>query len=113
MDDFKLVQSEVKKAQLAIENTSNQVSSHLRKMQTILETCAASWTGEGAAGFKTAQKGLMQDNLEIRRLLGILHNAVGQTKNLTSAKDIEVKEAFEKANKDAAARANRSGLMDV
>ncbi|OII61104.1 hypothetical protein BJP40_07045 [Streptomyces sp. CC53] len=100
-DDFKLVQEAVKDAQGIIAETGRQVTTQARQMADILETCAAGWQGAGAAGFKTAQKLLNEDHDAIRRLLDVLHNAVGQTRNLTSENDIEVLQTFQNAAKSA------------
>ncbi|OEJ94140.1 WXG100 family type VII secretion target [Streptomyces thermolilacinus] len=104
-DNFQLVEHTVKQAQNAIEETAVQISRQAREMADILETCRAGWTGAGAEGFRGAQIQLNQDHDEIRRLLDVLKNAVGQTKNLNSQNDFDVRASF--------AAINKSGLNNV
>ncbi|RKT07248.1 uncharacterized protein YukE [Streptomyces sp. 3211.6] len=104
-DNFGLADDPVVKAANKISETADAVSSQSRELADILATAAAGWTGVGADGFTTAQSQLNEDHDAIRRLLGVLHNAVSQTKNLTNAQDEEVRAEFAKLGK--------SGLDDL
>ncbi|MEU8437132.1 WXG100 family type VII secretion target [Streptomyces sp. NPDC029216] len=93
-DNFGLADDPVVKAANRISETANAVTTQARELADILATASAGWTGVGADGFTTAQSQLNEDHDAIRRLLGVLHNAVSQTKNLTNAQDAEVFAAF-------------------
>lgn len=87
---FGLADDPVTQAKNKIMQTGEEVTKQAREMANILETVSAGWTGGGAAGFKKAQSVLNEDHDTIRRLLGVLLNAVAQTKNLSNANDHEV-----------------------
>ncbi|GAA0326957.1 hypothetical protein GCM10010302_77520 [Streptomyces polychromogenes] len=108
-DDFGLADDPVVKAARKISETADAVSSQSRELADILATVGAGWTGAGADGFTRAQTDLNLDHDEIRRLLGVLHEAVTQTKNLTNAQDEEVRAAFGSVDDGAGTRV-RSGL---
>ncbi|MEV4949648.1 MULTISPECIES: WXG100 family type VII secretion target [unclassified Streptomyces] len=97
---FGLADDPVTQAKNKIMQTGEEVSKQAREMANILETVSAGWTGAGAAGFKTAQSTLNEDHDTIRRLLNVLLNAVGETKNLSNANDHEVFQTL-KANNSA------------
>ncbi|MDA5285382.1 WXG100 family type VII secretion target [Streptomyces sp. NPDC054904] len=91
---FGLADDPVVRAANKISETANAVTTQSRELADILATAGAGWTGAGAEGFKKAQADLNIDHDEIRRLLGVLHHAVSQTKNLTNAQDEEVRSVF-------------------
>ncbi|MGW1516065.1 hypothetical protein [Streptomyces sp. NPDC001272] len=93
-DNFGLADDPVVKAANKISETAHAVTTQARELADILATAGAGWTGVGADGFTTAQSDLNLDHDAIRRLLGVLHHAVSQTKNLTNAQDEEVRAAF-------------------
>ncbi|ORT54386.1 hypothetical protein [Streptomyces sp. CB03238] len=95
---FGLVDDPVIKAKNKIMETGNEVSKQARELANIIETARAGWTGVGADGFRRAQIQLNEDHDRIRRLLGVLLNAVGETKNLSNANDVEVQASFKAAN---------------
>ncbi|MDI9888747.1 MULTISPECIES: hypothetical protein [Streptomyces] len=95
---FGLADDPVVQAKNKIMETGTEVSKQARELANILETCSAGWTGVGAAGFKKAQVLLNEDHDTIRRLLNVLLNAVGETKNLSNANDDEVRASFAAAN---------------
>ncbi|MEI7030730.1 hypothetical protein [Streptomyces pratensis] len=99
---FGLADDPVVKAQNKIIETANAVSRQSRELSDILATAGAGWTGVGAAGFTSAQIKVNEDHDTIRRLLQVLMNAVGQTKNLSNANDEEVYAAFNAAKNDSA-----------
>ncbi|MFF4173955.1 hypothetical protein [Streptomyces sp. NPDC001744] len=99
---FGLADDPVVKAKNKIMETGEAVSKQARELANILETCSAGWTGVGAVGFKQAQTFLNEDHDVIRRLLGVLLNAVGETKNLSNANDDDVRAAFAAANNNSA-----------
>ncbi|MGZ9933741.1 WXG100 family type VII secretion target [Streptomyces sp. NC-S4] len=101
---FGLADDPVVQAKNKIEETAEAVTKQARELADILATVSAGWTGVGAQGFIDAQTAVNTDHDEIRRLLGVLHNAVAQTKNLTNAQDDEVRTAF---------RSIQSGLNNV
>ncbi|MEV7546008.1 hypothetical protein [Streptomyces sp. NPDC089915] len=108
-DNFGLADDPVVKAARRISETADAVSRQSRELADILATAGAGWTGVGADGFTRAQSDLNLDHDEIRRLLGVLHEAVAQTKNLTNAQDEEVRAAFASVGEGAGARGG-SGL---
>ncbi|MCX2181500.1 hypothetical protein KV205_13300 [Streptomyces sp. SKN60] len=95
---FGLADDPITQAKNKIIETGGAVSKQARELANILETCAAGWTGVGAIGFKTAQTNLNEDHDTIRRLLNVLLNAVGETKNLSNANDDEVRATFAAVN---------------
>ncbi|MFD8982944.1 WXG100 family type VII secretion target [Streptomyces sp. NPDC059564] len=109
-NNFGLADDPVVKATNRISETANAVTTQARELADILATVSAGWTGVGAEGFKKAQSDLNIDHDEIRRLLGVLHNAVSQTKNLTNAQDDEVRAAF---NSIGGSGGGRSGLDGI
>lgn len=100
---FGLADDPVVHAKNKIMETGQAVTRQARELADILETCGAGWTGVGAAGFKQAQTRLNEDHDMIRRLLGVLLHAVGETKNLSNANDEDVRRAFAAANTGAPA----------
>ncbi|MFD6183389.1 WXG100 family type VII secretion target [Streptomyces goshikiensis] len=113
---FGLADDPIVKAKTRISETAEAVSKQSRELADIIETVGAGWTGVGANAFKGAQIMINEDHDRIRTLLGILHNAVAQTKNLSNAQDDEVLQAFRKLGADtgpAAAPSNTSGLNGV
>ncbi|MFG3494516.1 hypothetical protein [Streptomyces sp. NPDC047928] len=98
---FGLADDPVVQAKNKVMETGTAVSKQARELANILETCSAGWTGVGAQGFKKAQVLLNEDHDTIRRLLNVLLNAVGQTKNLSNANDEDVRATFAAANKSA------------
>lgn len=107
-DTFGLADDPVVKAADRISRTADAVTSQARELADILATAGAGWTGVGAGGFTRAQSDLNLDHDEIRRLLGVLHHAVSQTKSLTNAQDEEVRAAFTSVG--AGPGGGRSGL---
>ncbi|MEW2417083.1 hypothetical protein AB0953_25585 [Streptomyces sp. NPDC046866] len=93
-NNFGLADDPIVKAKNNIETTANAVTTQSRELADILATVSAGWTGVGAQGFIDAQTMVNEDHDEIRRLLGVLHNAVAQTKNLSNAQDDDVRAAF-------------------
>ncbi|MEE1767164.1 MULTISPECIES: hypothetical protein [unclassified Streptomyces] len=109
---FGLADDPIVQAKNKIIETGRAVSRQSRELADILETVGAGWTGVGASGFKSAQLMINEDHDQIRRLLDVLLNAVGATKNLSNANDEEVRAAFN-AVKESAPNANTSGLNNV
>ncbi|MGW0752841.1 hypothetical protein [Streptomyces sp. NPDC002587] len=111
---FGLADDPVVQAKSKIEETANAVTRQARELADILATVSAGWTGAGASGFMSAQSVVNDDHDEIRRLLGVLHNAVAQTKNLSNAQDDDVRAAF-KAVQGAGSGggSNSSGLNGI
>ncbi|WP_418959460.1 hypothetical protein [Streptomyces tritici] len=107
---FGLADDPVVQAKNKIMETGNAVTRQARELADILETCSAGWTGVGAVGFKQAQSRLNEDHDTIRRLLGVLLHAVGETKNLSNANDEDVRRAFASARTSGAAPAQHSAL---
>ncbi|MFF4576799.1 hypothetical protein [Streptomyces sp. NPDC001389] len=107
-DTFGLADDPVVKAADRISRTADAVTSQARELADILATAGAGWTGVGAGGFTRAQTDLNLDHDEIRRLLGVLHHAVSQTRSLTNAQDEEVRAAF--GSVGAGHGGGRSGL---
>ncbi|GHD55683.1 MULTISPECIES: WXG100 family type VII secretion target [Streptomyces] len=114
---FGLADDPIVKAKTRISDTAEAVSKQARELADIIETVSAGWTGVGADAFKSAQIMINSDHDRIRTLLGVLHNAVAQTKNLSNAQDDEVLQAFRKLGSDTgqagAPPANTSGLNGV
>ncbi|MER8095414.1 WXG100 family type VII secretion target [Streptomyces goshikiensis] len=114
---FGLADDPIVNAKIKISETAEAVSKQSRELADIIETVSAGWTGVGANAFKGAQIMINEDHDRIRTLLGVLHNAVAQTKNLSNAQDEEVLQAFRKLGSDsgpaAAPPANTSGLNGV
>ncbi|MDX3536656.1 hypothetical protein PV721_20195 [Streptomyces sp. MB09-01] len=108
---FGLADDPVVKAKNKIEETANAVTRQARELADILATVSAGWTGVGASGFISAQTTVNDDHDEIRRLLTVLHNAVGQTKNLSNAQDDEVRAAFKAVQSSGGG--NNSGLNGI
>lgn len=100
--NFGLADDPVVQAKNKIIETATAVSRQSRELADILATASAGWTGVGAAGFASAQIQLNEDHDVIRRLLQVLLDAVGQTKNLSNANDEEVYAAFNKAKNSSA-----------
>ena len=109
---FGLADDPIVQAKNKIIETAEQVSKQSRELADILATVSAGWTGVGASGFTSAQIVINEDHDEIRRLLNVLLNAVGQTKNLSNANDEEVHAAFN-AVKEPASSGNTSGLNGI
>ncbi|MCX4806117.1 WXG100 family type VII secretion target [Streptomyces sp. NPDC058682] len=107
---FGLADDPVVQAKNKIEQTANAVTTQARELADILATVSAGWTGVGASGFTAAQTMVNDDHDEIRRMLGVLHNAVAQTKNLSNAQDDEVRAAFKAVQSQSG---NSSGLNSV
>lgn len=103
--NFGLADDPVVKAANRISETADAVSRQSRELADIIATVSAGWTGVGAGGFIKAQEDINLDHDQIRRLLGVLHHAVSETKNLTNAQDEDVRAAF--------AAANKSGLNNI
>ncbi|WP_314244497.1 hypothetical protein [Streptomyces sp. DSM 40907] len=110
---FGLADDPVVQAKNKIEQTANAVTKQARELADILATVSAGWTGVGAGGFANAQLTLNDSHDEIRRLLGVLHNAVAQTKNLSNAQDQEVRDAFKAIQASSGGNTPRSGLEGV
>jgi uncharacterized protein YukE len=106
---FGLADDPIVKAKNKITQTAGEVSKQSRELADIIATVAAGWTGVGASGFVSAQNLINEDHDHIRRLLNVLQNAVGETKNLSNANDDEVLAAFNAAK----ASTNNSGLNGV
>ncbi|MDQ1007965.1 uncharacterized protein YukE [Streptomyces sp. V4I23] len=106
---FGLADDPIVKAKNKINQTAGEVTKQARELADIIATVSAGWTGVGASGFVSAQNLINEDHDAIRRLLNILHNAVGETKNLSNANDDEVLAAFNAAK----AQSNTSGLNGV
>ncbi|WP_327370188.1 hypothetical protein [Streptomyces sp. NBC_01217] len=109
---FGLADDPIVQAKNKIIETAEAVSRQSRELADILATAGAGWTGVGASGFTSAQVMINEDHDEIRRLLNVLLNAVGSTKNLSNANDEEVRAAFN-AVKEQASSANTSGLNNL
>ncbi|AXE80568.1 WXG100 family type VII secretion target [Streptomyces atratus] len=109
---YALADDPIVQAKNKIIETAGEVSRESRELADILATVSAGWTGVGASGFTSAQNMINEDHDEIRRLLNVLLNAVGSTKELSNANDEEVRAAFN-AVKDQAPSANTSGLNNV
>ncbi|MET8191217.1 hypothetical protein ABZV15_36830 [Streptomyces sp. NPDC005246] len=109
---FGLADDPIVQAKNKIIDTAEQVSKQSRELADILATVSAGWTGVGASGFTSAQIVINEDHDEIRRLLNVLLNAVGQTKDLSNANDDEVRAAFN-AVKELASSGNTSGLNGI
>ncbi|WP_329198806.1 MULTISPECIES: WXG100 family type VII secretion target [unclassified Streptomyces] len=103
--NFGLADDPVVKAANRISETAEAVSRQSRELADIIATVSAGWTGVGAGGFVKAQEDINTDHDKIRRLLGVLHHAVSETKNLSNAQDEDVRQAF--------AAANKSGLNNL
>ncbi|GHB76453.1 hypothetical protein GCM10010347_53520 [Streptomyces cirratus] len=97
--NFGLADDPVVKAANRISETAEAVSRQSRELADIIATVSAGWTGVGAGGFVKAQEDINTDHDKIRRLLGVLHHAVSETKNLSNAQDEDVRQAFAAANK--------------
>lgn len=110
-NNFGLADDPIVQAKNKISETANAVTTQARELADILATVSAGWTGVGASGFVSAQTVVNEDHDEIRRLLGVLHNAVAQTKNLSNAQDDEVRAAFKAVQSSAGG--NSSGLNGV
>lgn len=111
-DNFGLADDPVVRAKNSISETANAVTRQSRELADIIATVSAGWTGVGASGFITAQSVVNEDHDKIRQLLGVLHNAVSQTKNLSNAQDDEVRAAFNSV-KSMTAPSNTSGLNAI
>uniref|UniRef100_A0AAU2JV18 WXG100 family type VII secretion target n=1 Tax=Streptomyces sp. NBC_00049 TaxID=2903617 RepID=A0AAU2JV18_9ACTN len=105
---FGLADDPVVQARNKISETADAVTTQARELADILATVSAGWTGVGASGFVSAQTAVNEDHDEIRRLLGVLHHAVAQTKNLSNAQDDEVRATFQAVQSSAGG--NTSGL---
>ncbi|MEV4190638.1 WXG100 family type VII secretion target [Streptomyces toxytricini] len=112
-NNFGLADDPIVQAKNKIETTANAVTTQARELADILATVSAGWTGVGASGFVSAQTMVNEDHDEIRRLLGVLHNAVSQTKNLSNAQDDDVRAAFKAVQASAGQGGNGSGLNGV
>ncbi|MCJ1679975.1 hypothetical protein MTF65_22040 [Streptomyces sp. APSN-46.1] len=113
-DNFGLADDPIVKAKTRVSETADAVSKQSRELADIIETVAAGWTGVGADGFKRAQILINTDHDRIRTLLGVVHNAVSGTKNLSNAQDDEVRQAFSRIAADSGQPpANTSGLNGV
>ncbi|MEU9377631.1 hypothetical protein AB0D94_28195 [Streptomyces sp. NPDC048255] len=110
-NNFGLADDPVVQAKNKISETANAVTRQSRELADILATVSAGWTGVGASGFVSAQTTVNEDHDAIRQLLGILHNAVSQTKNLSNAQDDEVRAAFNAVKANAGG--NGSGLNAI
>ncbi|WP_405684125.1 WXG100 family type VII secretion target [Streptomyces sp. NBC_00057] len=109
---YGLADDRIVQAKNQITKTAGEVSRESRELADILATVGAGWTGVGASGFTSAQIMINEDHDQIRRLLNVLLNAVGSTKELSNANDEEVRAAFN-AVKDQAPSGNTSGLNNV
>lgn len=109
---FGLADDPIVQAKNKIINTAEAVSRQSRELADILATAGAGWTGAGASGFTSAQLVINEDHDGIRRLLNVLHHAVGTTKTLSNANDEEVRAAFGSV-REPAAPAGTSGLNGV
>lgn len=106
---FGLADDPIVQAKNKISETGDAVTTQARELADILATVSAGWTGVGASGFISAQTVVNEDHDQIRQLLGILHNAVAQTKNLSNAQDDEVRAAFKAVQPSG----NNSGLNGI
>ncbi|MEU9420804.1 WXG100 family type VII secretion target [Streptomyces sp. NPDC051000] len=104
-NNFGLADDPVVKAANKISETAQAVTTQSRELADIVATVSAGWTGVGAGGFAKAQEDINIDHDKIRRLLGVLHHAISQTKNLSNAQDEDVRATF--------AAANKSGLNNI
>ncbi|MEV7524143.1 WXG100 family type VII secretion target [Streptomyces sp. NPDC091371] len=109
--NFGLADDPVLQAKVKISETAEAVTAQARELADILATVGAGWTGVGAQGFVNAQTVVNEDHDQIRRLLGVLHNAVAQTKNLSNAQDDDVRAAFRAVQSGAGG--SRSGLDSI
>ncbi|MER6447141.1 hypothetical protein DEJ51_24595 [Streptomyces venezuelae] len=111
---FGLADDPVVQAKNKIHETGSAVTKQARELADIIATVSAGWTGVGASGFVSAQTVLNDSHDEIRRLLGVLHHAVAETKNLTNAQDDEVRAAFKSGIQAVQSGGGpRSGLESV
>ncbi|OKK20328.1 hypothetical protein AMK16_07405 [Streptomyces sp. CB00455] len=110
-NNFGLADDPIVQAKNKISETAEAVTTQSRELADILATVSAGWTGVGASGFVSAQTVVNEDHDEIRRLLGVLHNAVAQTKNLSNAQDDDVRAAFKAVAANAGG--NSSGLNAI
>lgn len=111
-NDFGLADTPVRRAMDRISETADNVTRQSRELADILATVSAGWTGVGASGFISAQTVVNEDHDQIRRLLGVLHHAVSETKNLSNAQDDDVRAAFN-AVQSAAGGGNTSALNGI
>ncbi|MFE2167179.1 WXG100 family type VII secretion target [Streptomyces sp. NPDC059447] len=109
-NNFGLADDPIVQAKNKISETADAVTTQARELADILATVSAGWTGVGAQGFVNAQTVVNEDHDQIRRLLGVLHNAVAQTKNLSNAQDDDVRAAFNAVQSNAG---NTSGLNSI
>lgn len=110
---FGLADDPIVKAQNKIINTAEAVTKQSKELADILATVGAGWTGVGASGFTSAQVMVNEDHDEIRRLLRVLLDAVGSTKNLSNANDEDVRAAFNAVKEAAGPSSNTSGLNNL
>ncbi|MFD9725887.1 WXG100 family type VII secretion target [Streptomyces sp. NPDC059072] len=110
-NNFGLADDPIVQAKNKISETADAVTTQARELADILATVSAGWTGVGAQGFVNAQTVVNEDHDQIRRLLGVLHNAVAQTKNLSNAQDDDVRAAFNAVQSNAGG--NTSGLNSI
>ncbi|MFJ8014783.1 WXG100 family type VII secretion target [Streptomyces sp. NPDC096339] len=110
-NNFGLADDPIVQAKNKISETADAVTTQARELADILATVSAGWTGVGAQGFVNAQTVVNEDHDQIRRLLGVLHNAVAQTKNLSNAQDDDVRAAFSAVQSNAGG--NSSGLNSI
>ncbi|MFD7557443.1 MULTISPECIES: WXG100 family type VII secretion target [unclassified Streptomyces] len=110
-NNFGLADDPIVQAKNKISETAEAVTTQARELADILATVSAGWTGVGAQGFVNAQTVVNEDHDQIRRLLGVLHNAVAQTKNLSNAQDDDVRAAFNAVQSNAGG--NTSGLNSI
>ncbi|MFE2942714.1 WXG100 family type VII secretion target [Streptomyces sp. NPDC059255] len=108
---FGLSDDPVVQAKNKITETKEQVSKQARELADIIATVSAGWTGVGASGFVSAQVMINEDHDSILRLLTVLENAVGQTKNLSNEQDDDVRAQFAAAKSEA--NQNTSGLNNI
>lgn len=111
--NFGLADDPVKQAMNKISETAESVTRQSRELADILATVSAGWTGVGASGFTSAQTVVNEDHDEIRRLLGVLHHAVSQTKNLSNAQDDDVVTAFQAVKAAGGGGGNTSALNGI
>ncbi|MFE3829061.1 WXG100 family type VII secretion target [Streptomyces sp. NPDC059092] len=108
---FGLSDDPIVQAKNKITETKQQVSKQSRELADIIATVSAGWTGVGAQGFVSAQVMINEDHDAILRLLTVLDNAVGQTKNLSNEQDDDVRAQFAAARTETPQ--NTSGLNNI
>lgn len=86
--------SDVAKAKNAIQECIDSMDKEIKSIEDAIAMVSGSWQGQAAAMLKAKGTELHGDHREILSKLRILHEAVGETKNLSEANDLEVRAAF-------------------